>query len=171
MNIGDEITVNSRRYDNTLKKSWKCRITDIESNALILVGEFVDSVTHPDLGIIEAGTISTEYFWLDRWYNIFRFDNPDGTFRNWYCNLCMPPTLGVNVLDYVDLEIDVLIWPDGRFQVLDEDEFAQNSRKFGYSAEVVRNTALALKELLELHRNMRSPFGWNTVQHSMASPV
>lgn len=158
MKVGDEITVNSRRFDKSLKKSWKCRVTDIESNALTIVGEFSETVLHADLGIIEAGTVSTEYFWLDRWYNVFRFDNPDGSLRNWYCNVCMPPTFGVNVLDYVDLDIDVLIWPDGRVQVLDEDEFVQNSLKFGYPPEIHEMTRKTLQQIHELHETNEFPF-------------
>ncbi len=166
MKPGDEITVNSRRYDNSLKKSWKCRITDIKCNALTLVGEFVGDVTHPDLGKILSGSLSTEYFWLDRWYNIFRFDEPDGTFRNWYCNICMPPTLGVNVLDYVDLDVDVVIWPDRNVLIHDEDEYRQNSAKFAYSEEVQACVGTALRELLELYGNREPPFNLDGLQHS-----
>lgn len=158
MILGDEIIVNSRRFDKSLKKSWNCRVTDIQSSALTLVGEFAEEVTHPDLGTIEAGTVSTEYFWLGRWYNIFRFERPDGTLRNWYCNICMPPTFGVNVLDYVDLDIDVVIWPVGRVEVLDEDEYTRNRLRFAYPLEVQEMTNLALQQVLERHERKEFPF-------------
>ena len=35
--------------------------------------------------------ISLEYYWLDRWYNVFRFSDPDGKLRNYYCNVNVPP--------------------------------------------------------------------------------
>jgi hypothetical protein len=47
-----------------------------------LTGEFAEDVEHSNLGQIKNGTVSHEYFWLDRWYNVFRFHEPDGTLRN-----------------------------------------------------------------------------------------
>ncbi len=158
MPVDQEITVNSRFYDGKLKRSWNCRLTDIEGNALTLVGEFEASVTHPDLGLISAGTISHEYYWLDRWYNVFRFTEPDGTFRNWYCNINMPPVFNDMTLDYVDLDIDILIWPDGRVIVLDEDEFEENAAAYGFGDDVRTNAAAARTELLGLIERRESPF-------------
>jgi protein associated with RNAse G/E len=153
-----EITVNSRFYGGKLKRSWNCRLTDVEGNALTLVGEFAENVTHSDLGLISAGTVSHEYYWLDRWYNVFRFEEPDGTFRNWYCNINMPPVFDGKTLDYVDLDIDILIWPDGRVIVLDEDEFEENAAIHGFSEDVRMNAAGAQTELLGLIERREFPF-------------
>ena len=65
----------------------------------MFLGVFDLEVEHPDLGIIRRGTVSYEYYWLDQWYNVFRFENPDGPLRNYYCNVNMPPVFANNVLD------------------------------------------------------------------------
>lgn len=158
MKPGDEITVNAFGFDKKLKRSWKCLVTGIEGNALTLVGEFKEKVEHPDLGTIEAGTISTEYFWLDGWHNIFRFTSPTGQLKCWYCNLTMPPELSDNSLDYIDLDIDIVIWPDGTHQVLDEAEFAVNAERFDYSSEIRENVRRSVNAIMELLRSGKPPF-------------
>ena len=143
------ITVNSRKMDGTIRRSWNCKLIQATDSPLIFVGTFDQGVSHPELGEIMAGTISYEYYWLDRWYSIFRFHEPSGSLRNFYCNLNMPPSFSDGILDYVDLDIDVVVWPDFSYKVLDLDDYEENAVLFGYSHEVKAMVEATLKELLE----------------------
>jgi protein associated with RNAse G/E len=153
-----EVTVNSRKYDLSIRRTWQCRLIEQRDNLMVFVGEFDRDIEHPDLGSISAGTISYEYYWLDRWYNVFRFHNPDDSFRNYYCNINMPPAFGNGVLDYVDLDIDVLVWPDWTTTILDKDEFEANSQLFEYPQTVVSAAEKALSDLLDLIKTRQFPF-------------
>lgn len=117
-------------------------------------GEFDRKVLHPHLGRIERGTVSIEYFWLDRWYNVFRFHEPQGTFRNYYCNVAMPPVVSETTLDFVDLDIDLVVDMNAKIAVLDEDEFLENAAKFGYPPDIrarVKNSVEALTQMALRH--------------------
>ena len=152
-------TINSRRFDGTIKRSWNCELISRDNDLLTFVGVFVLDVDHPDLGHIKKGTISYEYYWLDRWYNIFRFCEPDGTFRNYYCNINMPPVYENGVLDYVDLDIDIVVWPDGTVVTLDEEDYQRNSRRFGYPEYIENLVTSAIDELKQLIDDGQMP-GW-----------
>ena len=66
-----------------------------------------------------------ELYFSDRWYNIFEVhDRDDNRVKCWYCNICKPAIFTDGVISYVDLALDLLVFPDGRMLVLDEDEFA-----------------------------------------------
>ena len=108
--------------------------------------------------MIEKGTVSYEYYWLDRWYSVFRFENPNGGLRNFYCNLNLPPEISKDVLDYIDLDIDVLVEPDGRFKVLDLEEFDANSERFGYGQALTQKVFDSLEELTGLIEMRKFPF-------------
>lgn len=138
------ITVNSRKYDGSIRRSWQCELVKFDGIRLDVRGTFEHTVEHPDLGRIVRGTLSYERFWLDRWYNVFQFEEPDGTFRNSYFNITMPPSFNGSTIDFVDLDIDIVVWADGSRQILDRDEFDTNAAKFGYPESVV---AMALKTL------------------------
>ena len=144
---GSRFTINSRRYDGSVRRSWVCELIGRDADKLDLVGSFEIAVEHPDLGLIEAGTVSHERFYLNRWYNYFLFQQPNGDLRNYYINICMPPTIGEGVVDYVDLDIDIVVWPSGRLLVLDLDEFEMNADRYGYPAEVRENALNALDEV------------------------
>ena len=148
LKAAQQVTINSRKFDGTIRRSWNCELIEADADSLVFVGVFDIDVSHPDLGEISRGTISYEYYWLDRWYNIFCFHEPDGSFRNYYCNINMPPTFVGGVLNYIDLDIDVVVWPDMRYQILDRDEFEQNAAKFNYSEKIREMVEATLAELI-----------------------
>jgi protein associated with RNAse G/E len=141
MTASRTVTINSRKADGSVRRTWQCQLIEEGDDELVFVGTFDADVVHSDLGLIRKGTVSYEYYWTDRWYNIFAFFEPDGSFRNYYCNVSMPPTFEGEVLDYLDLEIDVVVWPNWSYKVLDEDEYERNADTFGYS-DAIRNRVL-----------------------------
>jgi protein associated with RNAse G/E len=125
---------------------------------LILDAVFNKEIQHNLLGTIASGTISTEYYWLDRWYNVFRFSDPDQKLKNFYCNINVPPRFDGGVLRYIDLDIDVLVEPDLTYKILDEDDFEENAERYRYPQEVQSNARAALGELIGLIESRSFPF-------------
>ena len=119
---------------------------------------FDEEIEHELLGTISSGTISTEYYWLDRWYNVFRFSDPNRKLQNFYCNINQPPSFDGRVLSYIDLDIDVLVAPDFTYRVLDIDDFEENAKRYAYPDEVQANARQALAELISLIEARAFPF-------------
>lgn len=66
-----------------------------------------------------------ETYFFNRWYNIFEIhDQSDDRLKGWYCNISSPATETDGLLVYRDFALDLLVFPDGRQIVLDQDEFA-----------------------------------------------
>jgi len=144
------VTIKSLNYDGSLRRSWGCRLVEQIGTKLIFEGVFESDFDHPELGFIRRGTVSHEFYWLDRWFNIFRVHEPEGTLRNYYCNINMPPRLENGVLEYVDLDIDIVLWPDGRLVVLDREEFEENAARFDYPDDVKAMTEATVADLTAL---------------------
>lgn len=164
------ITINSRFYDGTLRKTWPADLLSNDGRVLTARGVFDTEISHPHLNVIRRGTISYEYFWLDRWYNVFRFHEPDGAFRNYYCNISMPPRINGLVLDYIDLDIDIVVDTEGRISVLDEDEFRENAVRFGYPGEIRVAMDKAVKELIGSIERREFPFDLAEMPQPKDSP-
>ncbi len=152
------VTINSRKFDGTIHKTWTAKLISQKNKLLTLIGEFQKEVRHPHLGIIRRGTISYEFYWLDEWFSIFRFHESDGSLRNFYCNINAPPKFENNSLDFVDLDIDVLVWKNFSIEILDVNEFEENCKKFSYSSEIKNKTEVSLKKILILVENRDFPF-------------
>jgi len=155
------IEVRSYKYDGFLHRTWPAELLLQEGPLIVLDAKFADEIVHDLLGTIAIGTHSLEYYWLDRWYNVFRFAQPGGKLRNYYCNVNVPATFDGETLSYVDLDLDILVAPDFSYRILDVEDFERNARRYGYTVEVQANARGAVDELVRMIETRAFPF--NTV--------
>ncbi|MBX7172974.1 MAG: DUF402 domain-containing protein [Pyrinomonadaceae bacterium] len=155
------ITINSRKFDYSIHKSWTCELISENSELLTFLGEFDREINHPQLGIIRRGTLSYEYYWKYEYFNIFRFHEPEGNLKFYYCNINLPPKFENDVLDYVDLDIDILVKKDLSYQILDIEEFEENAIRFEYSKELKTKIDKTIEQLAGMIRQRDFPFDQN----------
>ena len=153
-----DITVRVLKHDRTEYRRWNATVSHHEGDLIVLHAKFDVDVSHEILGEIKKRTRTVEYYWLNRWYNVFCFLNKDGSTRLWYCNINTPPEFKDRVLTYVDLDIDIVVRADFSFQVLDMDEFETNARRYGYSDEEKRKAQKAVDELISMIETRQFPF-------------
>jgi protein associated with RNAse G/E len=110
-----------------------------------------------DLGYVrfEPGDCFTEYYYSDRWYNIFDIADADGQRKGWYCNIAQPASIFDERIEQVDLLLDVWVDPRGVPLVLDEDEFEADNT---LNAELRKAALDGLHELLEMIAAQKEPF-------------
>jgi protein associated with RNAse G/E len=154
----DAITVRVLKYDGAEYRRWNARLERHENSLIVLHAAFDEEVQHDLLGNISCGTRTIEYYWLDHWYNVFRFLEEDSTTKLFYCNVNVPPTISGGVLSYIDLDIDILVQPDFSYQVLDLEEFTDNAARYGYSEQIKRQAHSAVDELVSLIEARQFPF-------------
>ena len=104
--------------------------------------------------VFKKGDRFVEYYYSDRWYNIFAiYDRDDGQLKGWYCNIGMPAEIENGVVSYVDLALDLWVSNDGRQTVLDEDEF----KNLAINPELESKARNALDELIRLFNTQQPP--------------
>jgi protein associated with RNAse G/E len=157
-NITNKIIVQTYKYDGSKHRRWSASIQRQEGSLLVLDARFDKEIIHDLIGTIASGTISTEYYWLDRWFNVFRFAAPDGRLQRYYCNINVPPVFDGEILTYIDLDIDLLVQPDLSYRVLDREDFESNATLFSYSNELRQNVDRALNGVIVLIESREFPF-------------
>ena len=95
-----------------------------DEHSIVLEALF-DRADMPFMDVVfKTGDRFVEYYYSDRWYNIFVIhDRDDGKIKGWYCNIGKPAVFEDSVVSYVDLALDLWVSADGKQSVLDEDEF------------------------------------------------
>ena len=134
--------------DGTERRRWFGRVATHDGPLIVVDAVFDEEVKHDLLGTIASGTISKEYYWLDRWYNVFCFND------RFYCNVTLPPEFKDSVLSYVDLDIDVLVETDLSYRILDVEDFEASS----YPLEIDQNARQAVADLIEQIKTRSFPF-------------
>jgi hypothetical protein len=144
---GSEITIIKQNLQEQETWRYSGQVLQRTPDAVLIEATFnrEDSVFQ---GIpLIKGDLFIEAYYTRRWFNIFEMhDRDSGAVKGWYCNVTRPALLADGTLTYVDLALDLLVYPDGHWLLLDEDEY----QALQVSAEEHAQALNAVEELKRL---------------------
>ncbi len=153
--MSNDIIVRKLDLEGEEKIRYPGRVLERTASAVVLEAFF--SRERMELGYVtlKPGDRFVEYFYADRWYNVFGiYDVDDRELKGWYCNITRPAVIAGGEVSAVDLALDLWIAPDGSGVVLDEDEFAA----LPLAPEETAAARAALDELRGLAAERAGPF-------------
>ena len=147
-----DISVNGAAYDASRQSNGRIERTPTR---IQLEARFNRETTDFGYAVFEQNDRFVEWFFADRWYNIFEIHSvQDDHLKGWYCNIVQPALFRDGEVAQVDLALDVWLAPDGSARLLDEDEFAALT----LDAATQAHAKQAVNELLDLVRQRKPPF-------------
>ncbi len=139
-------SITVRKLNPAGQETWRYTGCVLEQHADRVVLEALfnrDDIPFHEI-LLRRGDRFVETFHSDRWYNVFEmYDCDDNHLKGWYCNIGYPAVIGDGSVSYIDLALDLLVYPDGRQLVLDEDEF----EVLALAPDVHQRARQALEEL------------------------
>ncbi len=154
---GSRLLLRATKYDGAAH--WIQPFRVVSDDGTLLVTEYrARTPIYTSRGEFRSPYDSRVYFWRDRWFNVFRLSRPGCSLALWYCNVTTPPTVEDSQINYVDLDLDVAVRPDGCIELLDQDEFDLHQRKYGYPVDLIQEAERAAGEVVELARLGSFPF-------------
>jgi hypothetical protein len=117
----------------------------------MLIEAFFNRNDLPFHGILLGrGDRFIEAYFSRHWYNIFEMhDRSTDELKGWYCNVTRPAVFYNGRIDYTDLALDLLVYPNGNMLLLDEDEFDELELSSGER----QNALAAVDELQEIFKS------------------
>ncbi len=104
--------------------------------------------------LLKQGDRFLELYPFDKYFNIYEIYNQDsGLRKGWYCNVTRPIRIMDACISYDDLALDLLVFPNGRQLVLDEDEFAE----LNLDEDLKEKALKGLRDLRQIFRDL-APF-------------
>jgi predicted RNA-binding protein associated with RNAse of E/G family len=118
------IRVEKLNPDGSFSFAWQAQLLVAYENLRRVSAEFNGKPTRLGRVMLSLGDCFIETYYSDRWYNIFEIYSPsDAKPKLWYFNITKPAIFEPNLIRWVDLALDVLIFPEGDHALLDLDEF------------------------------------------------
>lgn len=157
------VTVRKRAADGRELLVYPARVIGRAESRLTVEAEFALPAVEVGGLAIRPGDRMVESFYSDRWYNVFAvYDGGGSRLKGWYCNITRPARLEPEAghIEAEDLALDLVVLPDGRWQVLDEEEFAA----LPLTLDERRAALEALTELQSLALRRRGPFAGGAPQ-------
>lgn len=112
--------------DGEVKYEYGGTLFERDAHQIVVEAFFDRDDFHFQDVVFKKGDRFLEFYYFDRWYNIFEiYDRDDGKLKGWYCNVGKPVVMKGDVVSYMDLALDLWISVDGKQTVLDEIEFGE----------------------------------------------
>jgi protein associated with RNAse G/E len=160
--VNDVIYVRVLHADGQCYRSWQSvveRMTEDCVVTLSVLGSIVEDVR----GNRVTETRTRGYYWFARHYNLLEGYGEDGTLLELYANVAAPPVMTDGGFDHTDYELDVSWRPGQPARIVDEDEFEEAARLYGYTPEFqaqCREAVLAALRLIESWQPAGMPAVW-----------
>lgn len=158
---GLSISIQSYKHNQQIHRVWKnTKVIKQEDNLLL--------TAHKRTRVIESNGRSWYtkepalcYFYNNSWFNVIVMYKKDGIF--YYCNLSSPYLYDGEAIKYIDYDLDVKVFPNGSYKILDENEYNFHLKKMNYSDDILKIIENELDGLIQKITNNEAPFNLETV--------
>ncbi len=151
------IPVQAYKHDGSLHRLWSAGYLVEETD------EYWALATRSSLVIEDDGRewITKEhaifYLFKNKWMNVIAMLKESGGIC-FYANIASPSIYDKGFIKYIDYDLDVKLYPDGKEKILDIEEFNKNAHHYGYSQELIRKIKDSEKEVEAMADRREFPF-------------
>jgi uncharacterized protein len=151
------ITVSKRNSLGETKIQYQGEIVERSTNRVIILAFWQHPIKDLGYTCFEPGDRFQEYYYTDRWFNIFDISTVSGKRKGWYCNIAEPAFIHDDHIEQIDLLLDVWVDPVGIPHLLDEDEFDADTTLTDGQRQGARQ---GLHDLLQMIAAQVDPFSY-----------
>ncbi|MEG1648149.1 MAG: DUF402 domain-containing protein [Bacilli bacterium] len=156
MQIGDKYKIHCYKHNGKIHRAWEeTIILDIKDD-YIVCGNSNVLVTESDGAKRTTREPAIMFFYKNEWFNIIAQLKPFGLY--YYCNIASPYIIDEDVIKYIDYDLDLRVFSDGGFKVLDRNEYKYHKKIMNYSSELDTVINMGLSKLLEIKKKNQFPF-------------
>ena len=156
LKIGQKLEIHSYKHDGKIHRTWdEAIVLDIKQD-YIVCGNCKTKVVESDGRTWRTKEPAILYYYKNKWYNVICQLKEKGIY--YYCNIASPYIIDDNCIKYVDYDLDLRVYPDGAFKILDRDEYKYHKKIMNYTNDIDRITSNELSDLINLYKSHNGPF-------------
>ena len=156
MKKGDKLTIHCYKHNGKIDRiSGEAIVLEETSEFLVCANNRVKLIENDGRSHRTKET-AILFFYKNEWFNILAQLKKFGLF--YYCNIASPYVIDGNIIKYIDYDLDLRIFPDDTFKVLDKNEYKYHKISMRYSDEIDIIVQDSLNRLIAMKENKEIPF-------------
>jgi len=160
--VGKKYEIHGYKHDGKIHRSWdEAVLLEIHDEYLIF-GNEKTKVTEADGRTWRTKEPAVLYFYKNNWYNIIGQYKKSGIY--YYCNMASPFIVEEDTIKYIDYDLDLRVFPDGSFKVLDRGEYKYHKKLMDYPEAIDKILKRELTNLINKVRAKETAFKPGTVE-------
>jgi len=160
---GDHLKIHKYKHNGQIHRSWAEATYLDETSEYMIFANYKTLVIEADGRTWRTKEPAIMYFSKHNWFNIIGQIKPNGIY--YYCNIASPFILEKDTIKYIDYDLDLRVFPDGSFKVLDRGEYQYHKKKMNYSDDLNKILKFELTKLINMVRNKQYPFQNKTIDY------
>ena len=161
--VGSQVYIQSYKHDGSLHRTWAKGFVIEANNDRVIAVTNKTWVTESDGRRWFTREPAICFFYPDHWYNVISMIRKTGIY--YYCNLASPSLYDGEAIKNIDYDLDVKLFPDGRMEILDEDEYEEHGMQMGYSEPLKHAVEKEMDDLIGRIKRKESPFDKNEIEN------
>src|SRR5690625_2192994 len=156
LNEGLQVKIESYKHNGTIHRIWQ------NNTILHVTAEQVIGVNEATLVVESDGRewVTEEpgvfYFSKKWWFNVIGLLQEDDVY--YYCNLSSPFVYEHKSIKYIDYDLDVVVYPDMTYHLVDVAEFHKNKKRMNYPRDLQYILDEATEHIVTLIERQEEPF-------------
>ena len=160
--IGDKLEIHCYKHNGNLHRQWdEAVLLDIKDEYMVF-GNNRTFVIESDGKVWRTKEPAIMFFFKDRWFNIIGQLKEYGIY--FYCNIATPFLIDDKVIKYIDYDLDLRVFPNGSFKILDRMEYKFHKKQMHYSNRLDFILRYELGNLIDVVRKKDFPFNKKIIE-------
>lgn len=159
--VGDKLQVHCYKHNGKINSISDEAIVLEVTKEMLVCGNYHAKLTDNDGKSHRTKEPAIIFFYKDNWFNIIAQFKEYGLF--YYCNIATPYLIDENVIKYIDYDLDLRVFPDGGYKVLDRNEYKYHKKVMNYSEDLDLIITKELEKLIKMKQNGEGPFNKKVV--------
>ena len=160
--VGSRVQIHCYKHNGRIHRTWNEAIVLDITDEYLICGNTKTVVTEKDGATHKTKEPAIIFFYRKKWYNVFAQIKKQGLFYK--CNIATPYLIDDNIIKFIDYDLDLKVFPDGGFRVLDRNEYKYHKKIMKYSEDLDRILQSELTELINLKRAEEGPFSKKKIE-------
>ena len=160
--VGDKLEIHCYKHNGKIDRiSGEALVLDVAEDYLVCANNKV-KITESDGKTHRTKETAILFFYKNEWFNILAQLKKFGLF--YYCNIATPYIINDNVIKYIDYDLDLRVFSNGSFKVLDRNEYKYHKKQMHYSNRLDFILKYELGSLIERVRIKKDPFNKKAIE-------
>lgn len=156
---GDELQIQCYKHNGKINCNWHEAVIIDVKNDYIVCANSKSLVTEADGSVWKTKEPAIMYFFKDHWFNVIAQLKKTGI--SYYCNIATPYIIEDDTIKYIDYDLDLRIFPNGSYKILDRNEYKYHKKIMGYSEELDMAVKNGLDDLINFYKKDKEIFDTN----------
>ena len=153
---GKKLEIHCYKHNGKIHRIWEEATLLEETPDYLICGNYKTKVVENDGRSHYTKEPAIIFFYKNNWFNVIAQFKEFGLF--YYCNIASPYLIDENTIKYIDYDLDLRVFPDGGYRILDRNEYKYHKRIMNYSEELDLVLNKELEKLIKMKNNNEGPF-------------